>query len=290
MRVPAIVVVIGAVAGLAVGVEAGYVAGMWHANAAAVAADAAHANFVGVLHRRNAALAAVVDVQAYRRSTEDRLGLRVVGSAARFADGCGSASLSGGPISRDRMFEVLPTLLTELNRYPPDVVRAVGLHQVVVCTAFQDQGKPEGGVADFAAGTIYLSADGFDAESAWWRHTIHHEMFNLLDHSAGTLDAADPDWTAANPAGFHYGPGGFAATAENASTDLSSAVTGFVTTYARSAIEEDKAEVYGWLMADPAAVAARVRVDPTLATKVRRMQAVVLGVNEKLAAELPAAD
>ena len=56
---------------------------------------------------------------------------------------------------------------------------------------------------------MYLSAGEFDAGQRYMRETVHHEMFHLVDAALKTLGDDDIAWSRANPAGFHYGTGGF---------------------------------------------------------------------------------
>ncbi len=253
-------------------------------------ADEGDGSVVRDLRRRNAVLAADVEAYAHRRATEDRLDIRIMGSAERFTAFGGGAFYTGYPIDRQKMLDLLPTLLNELDRYPPGVIRATRLQRIVVCTQLALDGKPEGGAAFFPTNTIYLTADWFDRSVPHFRQTFHHEIFHMIDWASGTWRAPDREWTADNPAGFHYGTGGFDATPENSSVDLSSATPGFLTAYSRSAIGEDKAEVYGWLMAAPDLVAERVRADPTLTTRTRRARAIAVKFSPKMATVVPAVE
>ena len=239
------------------------------------------------LAARNVRLAADLSTQAHRRATEDRLTIRVMGSAARFTNYSGGETYAGSPVERDRFMALLPTLLDELDRYPTPGVASIGLRRVIICTAFVVRGKPEGGTIDRASGTIYLSADWYDAGAVRFRQTLHHEMFHLIDAASGTLGADDPQWSAANPPGFHYGTGGFNASPDNTSNELASGTAGFLTAYSRSGIEEDKAEVYGWLMADPSVVRRRTRADAGLATKAERVRVLAAKLNPTLGLMLP---
>jgi hypothetical protein len=237
---------------------------------------------VAELWQARSDLAADVEAYDHRDATEARLGIRVARALAPVADLTPAGVYAGRPAGRTPFLGLLPALLTELDRYPPAVVKRIGLHRVLICTDLTAAGRVVGGTSDFSTGTLYLSTADADGGPAMFRHIVHHELFHLIDYAAGTLGRPDPAWTAANPAGFQYGGGGFDALTQNASVDLASATTGFLTSYSRSAIEEDKAEVYGWLMADPGAASERAAVDPTVQVKLARLREILTGFDPEL--------
>jgi uncharacterized protein (TIGR02996 family) len=87
---------------------------------------------------------------------------------------------------------------------------------------------------------------------------------------------ADPGWLALNPPGFRYGRGGWAALGDPARTDdPTDRVPGFLTGYSTASVEEDKAEVFAYLMVHPEYVAGRADRDPVLRAKTARMRALL---------------
>ena len=75
-----------------------------------------------------------------------------------------------------------------------------------------------GAVPAGPAGTILLDADAYASED-FFRRTLHHELFHMLDSAEGRL-AADREWAGLNASGTRYGGGG--ATAREASNALGS--------------------------------------------------------------------
>jgi len=116
------------------------------------------------------------------------------------------------------------------------------------------------------------------------RRSFHHEVFHLIDYRDDGVVTRDPAWEALNPPGFKYAGGGRAALADPAmTTDPTDKVPGFVTGYSTSAVEEDKAELFAFLVVHPAYMAKRAATDPVIRAKVARMKAL-------LAAFCPAVD
>jgi hypothetical protein len=84
----------------------------------------------------------------------------------------------------------------------------------------------------------------------YMRHVIHHEFDHYLTYSlTGSASPNDTTWVSYNPSGFVYGSGG-ASCYQGSCPSGEHAVTGFATGYATSGIEEDMAELYGYLFTD----------------------------------------
>ena len=84
----------------------------------------------------------------------------------------------------------------------------------------------------------------------YMREVIHHEFAHLIEFNIkGSWNYSDPTWTSYNPAGFAYGSGGSSCYSNPGScTTGEHPRNGFTTGYAMTAIEEDKAELYAYLM------------------------------------------
>ncbi len=79
---------------------------------------------------------------------------------------------------------------------------------------------------------------------------IHHEYDHLFTYTYYKSYAPyDPDWLAYNAPGFTNGKGGVSCyEAVNTCLTGQHPIKGFSTGYGASAIEEDKAEIFGYLM------------------------------------------
>ena len=105
----------------------------------------------------------------------------------------------------------------------------------------------------------------------YMREVLHHELYHIIHvRQFGTLK--DDGWAALNAPGFRYGNGGrWHRSPEEQRED--SSVRGFVNRYSTSAVEEDQAEVYRYLMVDPNRLLRRSESDEILQRKVLRIKA-----------------
>jgi hypothetical protein len=97
-------------------------------------------------------------------------------------------------------------------------------------------------------------------------------VFHFADYADDDQVKSDPGWAKENGDSFVYGSGGrFQRDPRSSSPESGS--PGFVTRYATSALEEDKAETFAFLMVAPEMMAERIKTDPVLAHKVARVKA-----------------
>lgn len=98
-------------------------------------------------------------------------------------------------------------------------------------------------------------------------HIIHHEFYHYWDLKEDGSYADDSEWSALNTSGFRYGNGGRFNTSPNAS-GWTSNHPGFLNEYSRSGVDEDKAEIWGALLAHSTQLQERMSTDPIIARKV----------------------
>jgi hypothetical protein len=159
----------------------------------------------------------------------------------------------------------------EVSIYPPTMIPNLKLKRIVLCDQlFQtashlSEKQREGGLYDYASGYLYMEAR--ENESAFeLRVSIHHELFHAIADATNSL-SSDDGWSVLNPPGFHYSTshldlGGF----------IHKGFDGFVSGYAASAINEDKADTFSCMINDPVLIDQRIRNDPVLAAKVNWMK------------------
>ena len=150
----------------------------------------------------------------------------------------------------------------ELALHAPALVRASGTRWIVSCQGLSQGGRARGAVPAGSAGTILLDAEA-DASEDFFRRTLHHELFHMLDFAEGRLKA-DAEWVGLNASGTQYGGG---LTAREASNALGSGSAGFVTEYAMSGADEDKAEMFRFLALAPGELRALAERDAVVASK-----------------------
>ena len=165
-----------------------------------------------------------------------------------------------------------PMLAREFDLYPPELVRRVGLRWIVLCRNLSYASTPVEALPHFETDALYLDVTALTALPDYNRTTIHHEFFHFLDYrDDGRLDR-DPTWEALNPPGVRYGHGGWAARRDPEAGVDTDRYPGFLNSYSKSAVEEDKAVVFAYLVARPSYLAGRTTADPILRAKVDRMK------------------
>jgi hypothetical protein len=101
---------------------------------------------------------------------------------------------------------------------------------------------------------------------------LHHEYFHIIDYKDDGQLYRDDAWSALNPPDFKYGAGGKTAQGDPSIGVWTDKNPGFLDKYAMTGVEEDKAEVFAAMVIDPDFMAVRVKSDPVLAAKQRRMK------------------
>jgi hypothetical protein len=188
----------------------------------------------------------------------------------------GSDIVGGEPVPTDKLPRFAALVAEELKLYPPELFRRAGLRHAVLCSDLMLNDLPVGGLPEFRRGLIFINVEGLDFSPADLRATVHHELFHLIDFRDDKIIDSDPVWEALNPRGFRYESGGRKALADpNISSRPTDEVPGFLTTYSTSAVEEDKAEVFSFMVVHPKYVAERTRTDAVLKAKVARMRALI---------------
>lgn len=183
-----------------------------------------------------------------------------------------SLALSNGPVhgtspSRDRFTRTAALVSRELARYPVAFLRKVRLAGVVVTDNLAENEMPIPSLPN-VGGLLLLAAVG-EATSAETNlvRTLHHEVFHFFNLADDGRVAPDQEWSALNPPGFAYGAGGRSLRAAWAGRP-SDELPGFLSGYATSGVEEDKADTFALAVARRRLVEARIMTDSILRSKV----------------------
>jgi hypothetical protein len=159
-------------------------------------------------------------------------------------------------------------LMGELKHYSHASMSAFHLRTVVVCGELTSGGTSFNAMADWDRHVLYLAAMDPRENSHYAQVVVHHELFHLLDQAMTGNLAYDPVWTALNSRGFVYGSGGDSMREADASELGSASEAGFVTRYATSGVDEDKAETFAHLMVDRTWVLQQAAHDDVLQHKI----------------------
>ncbi len=178
----------------------------------------------------------------------------------------------GAPPERARFERASAIVTRELARYPASFLRKVRLAGVVFADDLAENDTPIPSLPNVAS---LLLLDATSVESDLVR-ALHHEVFHFFDRADDGRVSPDPAWSQLNAPSFAYGSGGRSlrgAWAARPSDDL----PGFLSGYATSGVEEDKAETFAFAVTRAPMVKARAATDPALRAKLaelgRRLEA-----------------
>jgi hypothetical protein len=155
----------------------------------------------------------------------------------------------------------------ELARYPARFLKGIRIAGIVL---MQDLREGSSSIPSLPNVGGLLLLDVHSAESDLVR-VLHHELWHFADMTDDGRVSPDASWQALNPPSFVYGSGGRtlrAAWAAKPADDL----PGFVSAYATSGVEEDKAEVFAFVLARRLILVAQMAKDPIVATKVAKLR------------------
>ena len=189
--------------------------------------------------------------------------------------------IGGGDVVDLRAYAAV--FIDEWAKYPRAWIRVSGVTTIVLVTDLVVSGAARAAMPDPIGKALYLDIlpggsiiTAFDSDYA--RGVIHHEFDHDIEYDEfGTYSRADPLWTSYDPKGFRYGSGGASWYDGSSHANLPHPKTGFVTSYAMTGIEEDKAETYSYLFVDARykLLKSWVKADPELAGKVAEYKAFI---------------
>ncbi len=159
----------------------------------------------------------------------------------------------------------------EFLLYPPALIRQSRLKRIVLCRGLSFAGQARGAIPDFEHDTLYYDVVCGDYSRTYQRHAVHHEFFHIIDYRDDGQVYSDDQWTHLNADTFRYGNGG-AKMLGDPSSGLLKAIPGFLTTYATSGVEEDKAELFAYMITDYSLVEKRAVTDPVIRKKMAAMK------------------
>ena len=144
---------------------------------------------------------------------------------------------------------LLSIVLPAMERYPARVFTQTGLRHVVLVKDLSVDGQrrlampaPEIDSVVYADNMLAaMCPSGMELR-------VHHEYYHFIEYRLfNDFYYRDPAWLALNPSGTAYGQGGATAYGKGFQ-NLGHPQPGLVSLYAAYGPEEDKAEVFGWMM------------------------------------------
>ncbi len=190
------------------------------------------------------------------------LGIEVLAPQRDFQLESGAAALTGKPAAVQAIERALAPLAVELARYPKSFFQRARFRRLILCMGLREGDNAIPSLPNYH-GALLLDVD---ADAPFLRRLVHHEVFHFADYADDDQLSRDPAWLSLNDRYFVYGSGGRFLRSPGAGrfTDKS---PGFVSEYATSALEEDKAETFAMRMVAPRELSARTEQDEILRAK-----------------------
>ncbi len=200
-----------------------------------------------------------------------RLGLRLIGATEAFSTKTYHGPIHGAAADAFDLDRYSEVLRREFWLYPVSLIRRSSLQSIILCGGLSFDGQNRSAIPDFEHNALYLDVTVGRDHANYERNALHHEFFHIIDYRDDGELYSDHRWAKLNPKAFRYGQGG-ARMQEDRLSSLPSNDNGFLTKYATSGVEEDKAEVFAHLMTDHAAVERRAETDDVIKRKVAFMK------------------
>ena len=169
-------------------------------------------------------------------------------------------------LSQSTLKEAANGVAASLGKLSDAAISQIGLRYVLLCGEAKAGGRMIGGIPVPPLKTLMLSMGGNDP--AYQSHIFFHELFHYMEFTQNR-STNDPRWNAKFTG---YG-------SANTAWKLGSGSAGFVSAYAQSSPEEDRAEVFAHLMSAPATLRryADSRKDAVLNEKISYIKDMAAG-------------
>ncbi len=184
----------------------------------------------------------------------------------------GGGAITCEPSPFDDALESAVRIQRELKAYPTALFARAGCERIVLCTKLAYAGQLRAAIPDWENNTLYIDTQRGAKSPGYPEHVLHHEFFHLIDNADDGDVYRDDAWSALNPTGFRYGNGGVNAQTTRNTGALTDTIPGFLTHYATTGVEEDKAELYAFSFTHNDYIATRIRTDIALRAKVDRLK------------------
>jgi hypothetical protein len=165
--------------------------------------------------------------------------------------------------------------IEEWSLYPVEMIRKTNLRRVILCKGLAFNGQLRTALPDYYHDDLLVDIIRGRENSVYTRQILHHEFFHVVDWKDDGQVYQDERWLKLNPRSFKYGYGGPAMQGDRNSSLLTEDLPGFLTRYSTSGLEEDKAEVFAWMVMKPSYVSERAKKDPVLKAKTVRIKELV---------------
>ena len=193
----------------------------------------------------------------------------------------GNGPLTGNQPDPALVARARQIISSELDRYPRSFLEQSQLRRVLLCQSLHERGQAIPSLPNYASSLLL----DVDAPASYLKRLLHHEVYHFVDFADDEQLSQDPEWEALNDRWFVYGSGGrFMRDPDSAR--FTDRIPGFVSKYATSAVEEDKAEVFALMMVEPETLERMAMRDPVVANKLRAIERRIALFSPELGAQL----
>jgi hypothetical protein len=175
-----------------------------------------------------------------------------------------------------------PLLSSEWSVYPSELMEKTQFKHIILCEGLAYEASPFGkqpraALPDLGYTSehhhLYLDVASGRHNDLYVRAVIHHEFFHIIDFCDGNRLDRDEAWTALNPPGFTYGTGGEGEQDNPFTSVLTEDKPGFLNHYSTSALREDKAEIFAYMVVARQYMEERAMRDAVVKKKMQKLQA-----------------
>lgn len=200
------------------------------------------------------------------------LGIEIIADDPKFPVMAPYGRIDGSAAPKEKNEEYTQYFVPEFSLYPRSLMEKTKLKRVIFCDALKFAGQKRNAIPDFVNDTLYYDTVTGAGRLRYMRKVIHHEFFHIIDYRDDGALYEDNDWKALNPKEFRYGQGGARAQTVSGTGDLTDRYPGFLTHYATTGVEEDKAELFAHLIIDADYVEKRAKNEPVLRAKIEKLK------------------
>jgi len=181
------------------------------------------------------------------------------------------------PASDPDLQNFLPMLTSEWSKYPSGFASKTKLTHIYLVKSLAVSGQFRSAMPDpqwtdalyYDVGSSYVTAQN----GSYMRRVIHHEFEHYFEFTLyNSFYRYDANWNACNPTTFSYGNGGASFYSNPTFSNTVHPDLGFVTGYAESGSEEDRAELFAWTMTNSSLVTDWAKTDSNLQCKITAYQ------------------
>ena len=179
-----------------------------------------------------------------------RLNIELIIPEEKYSFSCPFFHIHGNPPTNSDLDCYTPLLFMEFWIYGKSFIKKSKLKKIILLHNIDY--KNSGHTQERAGCPEYETSRSItfaihERNLAYIRIVLHHELFHYIDY-ADDLNYDDDGWGILNQKGFEYGNGG---DSEREWIKLEKNQMGFINHYSTTALEEDRAEIYQYLISCP---------------------------------------